>query len=86
MKKIISLLLVSFLMFNVSYGQGKTKEATKVGQKAPKVQNNPKLKKDGTPDMRYKDNKTKEAKPAGPLKKDGTPDMRHKANKADKKK
>jgi hypothetical protein len=46
----------------------------------------PKLKKDGTPDMRYQANKdaAKEAKPAGPLKKDGTPDMRHKANKAGK--
>ena len=39
-----------------------------------------KLKKDGTPDMRYKENK-EAAKPAGPTKKDGTPDMRHKANK-----
>jgi len=37
-------------------------------------------KKNGTPDMRYKANKTA-AKPAGPLKKDGTPDMRYKANK-----
>jgi hypothetical protein len=40
----------------------------------------PKLKKDGTPDKRYKENKA--AKPApGPTKKDGTPDMRNKANK-----
>ena len=38
------------------------------------------LKKDGTPDMRYKANKDA-AKPTGPLKKDGTPDMRYKANK-----
>jgi len=37
-------------------------------------------KKDGTLDMRYKENKEKKA-PAGPLKKDGTPDMRYKANK-----
>ncbi len=37
------------------------------------------LKKDGTPDKRYKENKT----PKGPLKKDGTPDKRYKANKAD---
>ncbi|WP_428329701.1 hypothetical protein [Mucilaginibacter sp.] len=35
------------------------------------------LKKDGTPDKRFKANK----KPAGPLKKDGTADMRYKANK-----
>ena len=38
-----------------------------------------KLKKDGTPDKRYKENKTKET--TGPVKKDGTPDMRYKANK-----
>jgi len=46
-----------------------------------------KLKKDGTPDMRYKENK-EAAKKAGPkMKKDGTPDMRVKENKmkADKK-
>lgn len=42
-----------------------------------------KMKKDGTPDKRYKGNKQKKdaAKPAGPTKKDGTPDMRYKANK-----
>jgi hypothetical protein len=40
-----------------------------------------KLKKDGTPDKRFKDNKTT-AKTTGPLKKDGTPDMRYKENKA----
>jgi hypothetical protein len=39
-----------------------------------------KMKKDGTPDKRFKENKTK-AKAAGPLKKDGTPDMRYKDNK-----
>ena len=38
------------------------------------------LKKDGTPDKRYKSNKT----PEGPLKKDGTPDLRYKSNKAGK--
>lgn len=38
------------------------------------------LKKDGTADKRYKENKAP-AKPAGPKKKDGTPDMRYKANK-----
>ena len=35
------------------------------------------VKKDGTPDKRFKANKT----PEGPLKKDGTPDKRFKANK-----
>ena len=39
------------------------------------------LKKDGTPDRRFKENKVKEeAAPAPPTKKDGTPDMRYKAN------
>lgn len=36
------------------------------------------LKKDGTPDKRYKANQRDSA---GPAKKDGTPDMRYKANK-----
>jgi len=39
-----------------------------------------KMKKDGTPDMRYKENK-QNAKPVGKMKKDGTPDMRYKENK-----
>ncbi len=40
------------------------------------------LKADGTPDKRYKENKTSE----GPKKKDGTADMRYKANKEKAKK
>ena len=40
------------------------------------------LKKDGTPDMRMKQNKvTTKTTVAGPTKKDGTADMRFKANK-----
>ncbi|MEO8108981.1 MAG: hypothetical protein ABI594_03065 [Ginsengibacter sp.] len=41
------------------------------------------LKKDGTKDMRMKENKvtTKTTTVAGPTKKDGTADMRYKANK-----
>jgi hypothetical protein len=35
------------------------------------------LKKDGTPDKRFKNSTST----AGPIKKDGTPDMRYKANK-----
>jgi len=37
------------------------------------------VKKDGTPDKRFKENK--EAKPKVPVKKDGTPDKRFKENK-----
>ncbi|MEP6748808.1 MAG: hypothetical protein ABJB86_13845 [Bacteroidota bacterium] len=41
-------------------------------------------KKDGTADMRFKENKeAAKAKPAGPVKKDGSADMRYKANKKD---
>ncbi|WP_343703830.1 hypothetical protein [Chitinophaga sp.] len=40
------------------------------------------LKKDGTPDKRYKENK----KASAPKKKDGTPDMRYKENKEKAKK
>lgn len=39
-----------------------------------------KMKKDGTPDKRFKENKTT-AVTTAPKKKDGTPDMRYKANK-----
>ncbi|KRT18107.1 hypothetical protein ASU31_02135 [Pedobacter ginsenosidimutans] len=46
-----------------------------------------KVKADGTPDMRFKENKAKAVtKVAGPTKKDGTADMRYKANKAAAKK
>lgn len=39
------------------------------------------MKKDGTPDKRYKMNKAATPATAGPMKKDGTPDKRYKANK-----
>ncbi|GAA4466207.1 hypothetical protein GCM10023093_19940 [Nemorincola caseinilytica] len=61
------------------------KKAAGKGEAAKKeaAKDAPKTKKDGTPDMRYKDNKAKkeEPAPAGPTKKDGTPDKRYKANK-----
>ena len=66
-KKLLSLLLIlslgfsSFVSTTYAYSPQQAKH----------------LKKDGTPDMRYKENKT----PKGPLKKDGTPDMRYSANK-----
>lgn len=43
------------------------------------------MKKDGTADKRFKENKeTKETKVQGPVKKDGTPDKRFKENKETK--
>jgi hypothetical protein len=41
------------------------------------------LKKDGTPDLRFKENKVAK-KDIGPLKKDGTPDKRFSKNKTKK--
>ncbi len=68
MKRLITLMTVLLLSF-----------ATLTQSNASPFQQKPAthLKKDGTPDKRFKENK----KPAGPLKKDGTPDMRHNANK-----
>lgn len=48
------------------------KDNVQVKTEAPKADNGTKLKKDGTPDKRYKENKH--------LKKDGTPDKRYKEN------
>jgi DNA topoisomerase IA len=39
------------------------------------------VKKNGTPDMRYKANKKAKTDTVGPLKKNGTPDLRYKSNK-----
>jgi hypothetical protein len=69
MKKIFTLL--TLLMF----GLATFTQASITAIKTPPTQTH--LKKDGTPDKRFKENK----KPAGPVKKDGTPDMRYKANK-----
>lgn len=72
----------------------KAQKSDKEAVKAPKEADakaastgEPKTKKDGTPDMRYKENKdAKKEAPAGPLKKDGTPDKRYKENKDSKEK
>jgi hypothetical protein len=97
MKKLVYLLMALFVISNSSFAQKKAgkKEGTapaKTEAKAPemkaeKAPSKPgnaaaKTKKDGTPDMRHKENKdAAKKKPEGPMKKDGTPDMRHKANK-----
>lgn len=96
MKKLICILVALFVFAGqASFAQDK-KAPEKKALKAEKASDKKKadaaapaadkkatkVKKDGTPDMRYKENKEAvKAKPAGPMKKDGTPDMRHKANK-----
>jgi hypothetical protein len=90
MKKIF-LVVFSFMMLSLGPVMAQdskstaTKKEVKKSAKADDSKAEPaaKMKKDGTPDMRYKENKAakEEAKPSGPLKKDGTPDKRYKANK-----
>lgn len=69
MKKIA--LIFSFLLIFGGLSMAQTAPATKT----PPATH---LKKDGTPDKRFKENKTP---PPQHLKKDGTPDMRYKENK-----
>jgi hypothetical protein len=90
MKKIFCLLVSLVVLGTASFAQDKTAPKTSTTAKkttAPKAADvktpaatTAKTKKDGTPDMRYKENKDA-AKPGTKLKKDGTPDMRYKANK-----
>lgn len=85
MNRIICILLSVMLFGTASFAQKKTdaaKQKPAKEQAATPAKEDKKMKKDGTPDMRYAENKKKkEEKPAGPTKKDGTPDMRYKANK-----
>ena len=82
------MLLAVLIMGNAAMAQNKDAKKPTATKAAPAPAAKPeakpagKMKKDGTPDMRYKENKAA-AKPAGPTKKDGTPDMRYKANKTD---
>ena len=95
MKKIILALMATCLLSVASFAQTKEKKATGTQKPATTTTATPKketkaaattTKKDGTPDMRYKENKeaAKAQKTAGPTKKDGTPDKRFKENKAPK--
>ena len=70
MKKIA--LIFSFLLIFAGMGIAQTTPATKT---TPTTH----VKKDGTPDKRFKENKKP---PPQHIKKDGTPDMRYKENKA----
>ncbi len=95
MKKIFTLAAFALFGLSTTFAQTTTtavkqapkKAATAVTanvKKADKkaVATGQKLKADGTPDMRYTENKVKAVVAvSGPKKKDGTADMRYKANK-----
>jgi hypothetical protein len=92
MKKIIIVLLFLAGMFGFTNAGAQQKvkktattKTTTVKAKDSTTVRKTGMKKYGTPDMRFKGNKTA-AKPVGPLKKDSTPDMRYKATKAKAKK
>ena len=76
MKKLLTLLAVALLGIGTTYAQTAQQSTTTSTQKTH-------MTKAGTPDKRYKDNKTSTTTtaPAAPTKKDGTADMRYKANK-----
>ena len=95
MKRIILIVNLLFMFAGLSLAQTTTPKdarkakttaakatttAPKTAATAPKPATAVHTKKDGTPDMRYKENK-EAAKPPVHTKKDGTPDMRYKENK-----
>ena len=88
MKKFIAFATAVLFSFSTLMGVAQTdqKQQNKKAETKKEVpaEKDKKVKKDGTPDMRYKENK-EAAKPVGPLKKDGTPDKRYKENKEPKK-
>lgn len=87
MKKFLSGVLALFLSASLCMAQAPATATTKKEAKAVTAKTTQQaakpapaavpLKKDGTPDKRFKENKAT----AGPKKKDGTADMRYKANK-----
>jgi|GEM_PF-884757 len=86
MKKIFILITIVMALTSATFAQSKKKgtEAPKQTTGTTKTDDSRKMKKDGTPDKRYKENKeaTKNV-PSGPVRKDGQPDKRYKANKVD---
>ncbi|MBL7711052.1 MAG: hypothetical protein JNL13_01245 [Chitinophagaceae bacterium] len=85
MKKLI-ILFLAVLGFTTSFAQSSPaakKQVTQTVTETKKTvkQEGDKMKKDGTPDMRYKENKEAVKKETVHLKKDGTPDKRYKENK-----
>ncbi len=84
MKKLFSLLTLLAFMATVGMAQVPATKATS-GKTAVQTKTTAApVKKDGTPDKRYKANQQPKPAVAGPLKKDGTPDMRYKNNKTTK--
>jgi hypothetical protein len=76
MKKLFIAFLALIMLQTASFSQTKPSKKAAHAKTESVSSDSVVLKKDGTPDKRYKKSAT-----AGPLKKDGTPDKRYKANK-----
>ncbi|MEX8548365.1 MAG: hypothetical protein V5804_12250 [Mucilaginibacter sp.] len=87
MKKLFSALMLLAFMATAGFAQVPAKAtssqttAKMSSRSATTKQTAAPMKKDGTPDKRYKAYQSAKPMAAGPMKKDGTPDMRYKANK-----
>lgn len=73
------LIFAAVALLGLTFGVNAQDKSKKVPPPPPPKEAKAPMKKDGTPDKRFKENK--ESKPKGPLKKDGTPDKRYKENK-----
>ncbi len=84
MKKLLSLLMLFAFITSAGMAQVPAKSTTgsvSSGGTMSSKKSSVMMKKDGTPDKRYKMNKMEKPAPVGPMKKDGTPDKRYKTNK-----
>lgn len=80
MKK-ITLLLAALMLFISGATFAQTSSASTAKAPATKTATTSHVKKNGTPDKRYKENKATTSTTTTHLKKNGTPDKRYKENK-----
>ncbi|RYE19463.1 MAG: hypothetical protein EOP42_29015 [Sphingobacteriaceae bacterium] len=80
MKKLFSLLMLLAFFSAATFAQTPAQRTTTTSA-TQNTKSGIGMKKDGTPDKRYKMNKAATPATAGPTKKDGTPDKRYKTNK-----
>ncbi|RYE33177.1 MAG: hypothetical protein EOP42_08585 [Sphingobacteriaceae bacterium] len=80
MKKLFSLLMLVAFFSTATFAQTPAQRTTTTTS-AQTSKSSVGVKKDGTPDKRYKMNKAEKTTTTAPMKKDGTPDKRYKANK-----
>jgi hypothetical protein len=81
MKKLLSLLMLVAFLSTATFAQTPAPRTSAAPAKTQASKAGIGMKKDGTPDKRYKMNKAEKPVTAGPVKKDGSLDKRYKANK-----